>query len=64
MILITVRLVFVVIYSVKMNSMKILLVDPAEQMSVHTLSEVKDITGTRAYMPNLALPTLAALAPR
>lgn len=43
--------------------MRILLVDPAEQISVHTLSEVRDITGCSAYMPNLALPTLAALVP-
>ncbi len=43
--------------------MRILLVDPAETMSVHSLSEVREITGRFAFMPNLALPTLAALAP-
>ena len=43
--------------------MKILLVDPAEQMSAHSWSEVQDITGRFGYMPNLALPTLASLIP-
>jgi radical SAM superfamily enzyme YgiQ (UPF0313 family) len=43
--------------------MRILLVNPRQSMSLFTFSEVEDITGCRGYMPNLALPTLAALVP-
>jgi len=43
--------------------MNILLVNPQQSMSLFTFSEVEDITGCPAYMPNIALPTLAALAP-
>ncbi|HEX5159837.1 MAG TPA: radical SAM protein [Ktedonobacterales bacterium] len=43
--------------------MRILLVSPASNASLIALTEVGDITGHHSYMPNLALPTLAALAP-
>ena len=43
--------------------MKILLVNPRQSTSLFTFSDVEDITGCRAFMPNLALPTLAALTP-
>jgi radical SAM superfamily enzyme YgiQ (UPF0313 family) len=43
--------------------MKILLVSPGQATSLFTFSDVEDITGSPAYMPNLALPTLAALTP-
>jgi radical SAM superfamily enzyme YgiQ (UPF0313 family) len=42
---------------------RILLVNPLQSMSLVTFSEVADITGRSAYMPNLALPTVAALTP-
>jgi hypothetical protein len=32
-------------------------------MSLYSFAEVHDITGCIGYMPNLALPTLAALVP-
>jgi radical SAM superfamily enzyme YgiQ (UPF0313 family) len=43
--------------------MKILLVSPGQATSLFTFSDVEDITGSPAYMPNLALPTLAAMTP-
>ena len=43
--------------------MKILLVNPAQSLSLYTFSEISDITGVAAFMPNLAVPTLAALTP-
>lgn len=43
--------------------MKILLVNPGHQASLYSMAETADITGRAAYMPNLALPTLAALVP-
>jgi radical SAM superfamily enzyme YgiQ (UPF0313 family) len=43
--------------------MKVLLINPKQSISLLTFSEAKDITGCSGYMPNLALPTLAALAP-
>jgi len=43
--------------------MRILLVNPAMRASFWTYSEVQDITGCPGYMPNIALPTLAALTP-
>ncbi len=43
--------------------MKVLLINPCQSVSLMTFSEAKDITGCPGYMPNLALPTLAALTP-
>ena len=43
--------------------MKVLLINPAQCMSLYTFSEVNDITLRPGHLPNLALPTLAALAP-
>ncbi len=43
--------------------MKILLVNPRIEISLYTFSETVGITGRPAYMPNLALPTLAAMVP-
>jgi radical SAM superfamily enzyme YgiQ (UPF0313 family) len=43
--------------------MRILLINPLTSTSIYTFSEIQDITGRPAYMPNLALPTLAALTP-
>lgn len=43
--------------------MRVLLVNPRHTVSLMTFSEAEDITGCPGYMPNLALPTLAALAP-
>ena len=43
--------------------MRVLLVSPGQATSLFTFSDVEDITGSRSYMPNLALPTLAALVP-
>jgi radical SAM superfamily enzyme YgiQ (UPF0313 family) len=42
---------------------RILLVSPISNASLIALTEVGDITGHQCYMPNLALPTLAALTP-
>lgn len=44
--------------------MRVLLVNPSQVVSFWTFSEVQEVTGCPACMPNLALPTLAALAPR
>ena len=43
--------------------MRVLLINPKQTISLMTFSEAKDITGCPGYMPNLALPTLAALTP-
>jgi hypothetical protein len=43
--------------------MKVLLINPKQSVSLLTFSEATDITGCPGYMPNLALPTLAALSP-
>lgn len=43
--------------------MRILLVSPASTAAFFSLTEVSDIVGRPGYMPNLALPTLVALAP-
>src|SRR5262245_15795360 len=43
--------------------MKILLINPKTPTSMNTFTEVSDITGFPGCMPNLALPTLAALTP-
>ena len=43
--------------------MRILLINPAQSVSLYTFSEISDITGVPAFMPNLAIPTLAALTP-
>ena len=43
--------------------MKILLVEPRPTTSLFSFSEATDITMRPGYMPNLALPTLAALVP-
>jgi radical SAM superfamily enzyme YgiQ (UPF0313 family) len=43
--------------------MNILLVNPRQSTSLFTFSEALDITGCPGYMPNIALPTLAALRP-
>ena len=43
--------------------MRVLLVSPGQATSLFTFSDVEDITGSRSYMPNLALPTLSALVP-
>src|SRR5262245_51829348 len=43
--------------------MKVLLVQPKAPPSFWTCSEAEGITGCRSYMQNIALPTLAALAP-
>jgi hypothetical protein len=42
---------------------RILLVNPAQPASLHTFTEAADIVGVPAFIPNLALPTLASLAP-
>ena len=44
-------------------NMQVLLVQPSYENSVLAFSEVQDISGCPGYVPNLALPTLAALAP-
>jgi radical SAM superfamily enzyme YgiQ (UPF0313 family) len=46
-----------------MGSMRILLVNPGHQTSLSSMTSTTDITGCPGYMPNIALPTLAALAP-
>ena len=43
--------------------MRVLLIAPAISANLHVLSEVTDIAECTAYMPNLSLPTLAALTP-
>ncbi|MBX7165975.1 MAG: B12-binding domain-containing radical SAM protein [Pirellulales bacterium] len=43
--------------------MRILLVNPAQEETFFGFSEVVQETGVSGYMPNLALPTLAALTP-
>jgi radical SAM superfamily enzyme YgiQ (UPF0313 family) len=43
--------------------MRVLLVNPSPGLSFWTYSQVSDITDCPGYMPNLALPTLAALTP-
>ena len=43
--------------------MKILLVNPKIESSIWTYSEVLRIAGYGGYMPNIALPTIAALTP-
>jgi radical SAM superfamily enzyme YgiQ (UPF0313 family) len=43
--------------------LKVLLISPRQVRSVNSFSEAQDITGRAALMPNLALPTLAALTP-
>jgi radical SAM superfamily enzyme YgiQ (UPF0313 family) len=43
--------------------MRVLLVSPGQKPSLYSFDETADITGCAAYMPNVALPTLAALAP-
>jgi radical SAM superfamily enzyme YgiQ (UPF0313 family) len=43
--------------------MRVLLVSPGQKPSLYSFDETADITGCAAYMPNIALPTLAALAP-
>ena len=43
--------------------MRVLLVSPGQPASLYSMSETADITGCAAYTPNIALPTLAALAP-
>ena len=43
--------------------MRLLIVNPAVPPNLHCLTEAADIAGVPAFMPNLALPTLAALAP-
>ncbi|MFI5398731.1 MAG: radical SAM protein [Candidatus Binatia bacterium] len=43
--------------------MRVLLVSPGQPPSLYSMSETADITGCAAFMPNIALPTLAALAP-
>src|SRR4051794_18380329 len=42
---------------------RILLVNPLPSLSLYSWLDVSDITGRSAYIMNLALPTLAALAP-
>jgi radical SAM superfamily enzyme YgiQ (UPF0313 family) len=42
---------------------RILLVNPAQSVSLYTFSEISDITGVPAFMPNLAIGVLAALTP-
>src|SRR5690349_9725921 len=41
---------------------RILLVNPLPSLSLYSWLDVSDITGRAAYIMNLALPTLAALA--
>src|SRR5437773_3240301 len=45
------------------DTMRVLLIAPAISANLHVLSEVTDIAECTAYMPNLSLPTLAALTP-
>jgi radical SAM superfamily enzyme YgiQ (UPF0313 family) len=46
-----------------MRRQRILLVNPLPSLSLYSWLNVSDITGRAAYIMNLALPTLAALAP-
>ena len=42
---------------------RILLINPLPSLSLYSWLDVRDITGRSAYIMNIALPTLAALAP-